>query len=88
MENCVEGPGKLCQALALDKRCNYTSLCSSSVLYVEDDEDDWDSVQDIVATPRIGVAYAQPPWSDAKLRFYSKSMEPYISVKGNRKNRA
>jgi DNA-3-methyladenine glycosylase len=77
-----QGPAKVCQAFALDKRCNQWNLCTSNLLYIVHD-DDWHDEEEnrhIVATPRIGVAYAKLPWSEANLRFYTTCLQPYISA--------
>ncbi|GJQ15876.1 hypothetical protein GpartN1_g7667.t1 [Galdieria partita] len=86
LSNLCNGPAKLCQAFGLDKRLNQTSVCAhNSTLYVDDD--DGYCSKNIIATPRIGVAYAQPPWSDAKLRFYLECMKEYTSVPSDAKKR-
>lgn len=61
----ANGPGKLCQAMKIDKSLNGVDL-AGDLLYVEDRGND---IQEIVATGRIGVEKsgesAQNPW-----RFY------------------
>jgi len=58
----ASGPGKLCEAFAIDRTLNGSDLCGS-VLYVRDDGD---SVPGVVTRPRIGVDYAgrwkHKPW--------------------------
>lgn len=51
----TSGPGKLCQALGIDRNCDRLSLIKSKELFIEDA-----SAPDskIIACPRIGVAYA------------------------------
>lgn len=61
----ANGPGKLCQAMKIDKSLNGVDL-TGDLLYVEDRGDD---IQEVVATRRIGVEKAgesaHNPW-----RFY------------------
>jgi len=63
----ANGPGKLCQAMRIDKSLNGVDLMGD-LLYVEDRGND---IQEIVATRRIGIEKAgesaQNPW-----RFYVK----------------
>jgi DNA-3-methyladenine glycosylase len=58
----ASGPGKLCEAFAIDRNLNGSDLCGS-VLYVRDDGD---STPEIVTKQRIGVDYAgewrKKPW--------------------------
>jgi DNA-3-methyladenine glycosylase len=65
--NIANGPGKLCQAMKIDKSLNGVDL-TGDLLYVEDRGDD---TPQVVATRRIGVEKAgesaQNPW-----RFYIK----------------
>jgi DNA-3-methyladenine glycosylase len=60
--NLASGPGKLCQAFAIDKALNGADICGS-VLYVEDRGE---PPPKILARPRIGVDYAgkwkHKPW--------------------------
>ncbi|HEY89593.1 MAG TPA: DNA-3-methyladenine glycosylase [Thermoflexia bacterium] len=53
-QELTNGPGKLCQALAIDRRFDQTDLCApQSPLWVEDA--DVIHASRLVATPRIGV---------------------------------
>jgi DNA-3-methyladenine glycosylase len=58
----ASGPGKLCQAFAIDRTLNGEDLCGE-ILYIEDSAE---NAPEIVATPRIGVDYAgkwkRKPW--------------------------
>ncbi|MDD3925706.1 MAG: DNA-3-methyladenine glycosylase [bacterium] len=56
------GPGRLCQALGIDRSCNQADLSSGSLLLL----DDGCIYDDIVAVPRIGIKTA----ADLPLRFY------------------
>jgi DNA-3-methyladenine glycosylase len=61
----TNGPGRLCQAFAIDRCLNATDMCDE-VLFIEDRGDRSD---DIVATTRVGVDYAGA-WRDKLWRFY------------------
>ncbi|MGH7930016.1 MAG: DNA-3-methyladenine glycosylase, partial [Candidatus Binatia bacterium] len=60
--NLASGPGKLCQAFAIDRTLNGDDLCGE-VLYLEDPGD---PAPKFITTPRIGVEYAgewmHKPW--------------------------
>lgn len=65
VKQLANGPGKLCQALGIDRKHNGIQLCSeSSELWIAANEDLDDS--HIMASPRVGVAYAEDcalwPW--------------------------
>jgi len=64
LHNLASGPGKLCQAFAIDRSLNGADVCGQS-LYVEDRGD---PMPKFTATPRIGVDYAGK-WKDKPLRF-------------------
>jgi DNA-3-methyladenine glycosylase len=61
----ASGPGKLCQAFAIDRSLNGADLCDG-ILYIEDHGEPQPKFQ---ATPRIGVDYAGK-WKDKKYRFF------------------
>lgn len=63
-----DGPGKLCQALAVDRRLNGIDLASSKAMWIEDRAPREKPEGAIERTPRIGVAYAGE-WAGAPLRF-------------------
>jgi DNA-3-methyladenine glycosylase len=69
----TNGPGKVCQAFAIDRRLNGFDLVGA-VLYIEDDGEIPDA---IVATTRVGVDYAGP-WKDKPWRFYVRD-HPAVS---------
>lgn len=73
LENLTSGPGKLCQAFAIDRSLNGSDLCGE-ILYVRDAGE---PVAEIVRTPRIGVDYADS-WKDEPLRFFI-SGNPFVS---------
>lgn len=70
LRDLASGPGKLCQAFAIDRSLNGADACGK-ILYVEDRGE---SAPKIVATARIGVNYAGP-WKDKPLRFVVRHSE-------------
>ena len=70
LHNLASGPGKLCQAFAIDRSLNGADLCGES-LYVEDRGE---PMPKFTATPRIGVDYAGN-WKDKPLRFIVRDSE-------------
>lgn len=60
------GPGKLCQAMAIDRRLDGADLIEGGELFIERARSRVH--RNIVATPRIGVAYAEE-WATKPLRF-------------------
>ena len=62
LHNLASGPGKLCEAFAIDRTLNGDDICGK-ILYVEDRGE---PAPKIVAGPRIGVDYADKwklkPW--------------------------
>lgn len=78
--NLTSGPGKLCQALKIDKSLNCTSAFSENPkLYIED-RGIKISPKKIAKATRIGVDYAGR-WKDKLLRFYIKD-NCFVSKKG------
>lgn len=63
----TSGPARIAQALGIDGSLNGADLCGDAV-WIEDRGDRVKPSQ-IVATKRIGVAYAKG-WKERKLRFY------------------
>ena len=70
LRNLASGPGKLCQAFAVDRSLNGESL-SSNVLYLEDRGEPSPKFQ---ATARIGVDYAGK-WKYKPYRFLIRGSE-------------
>ena len=68
--NLASGPGKLCQAFAIDRSLNGADLCSG-LLYVEDRGEPTPRFQ---ATPRIGVDYAGR-WKNKPYRLLVRGSE-------------
>ncbi|HEX2929163.1 MAG TPA: DNA-3-methyladenine glycosylase [Candidatus Binatia bacterium] len=66
----ASGPGKLCQAFAIDRSLNGADLCGS-VLFVEDRGA---PAPKYLSTPRIGVDYAGR-WKSKPFRFLIRSSE-------------
>jgi DNA-3-methyladenine glycosylase len=66
----ASGPGKLCEAFAIDRTLNGSDLCGS-ILYIRDDGE---STPAIVTRPRIGVDYAGK-WKHKPWRFLIKGSE-------------
>ena len=75
IKSLTNGPGKLSNALGIDRSCNGADLCGSS-LYIEEGRE---YSFDITTTKRVGIDYAEEavdfPW-----RYYITG-NPYISVK-------
>jgi len=70
LRNLASGPGKLCQAFAVDRSLNGANL-SGNVLFVEDRGEPMPKFR---ATPRIGVDYAGK-WKDKPFRFLVRGSE-------------
>ncbi len=78
----ASGPGKLCQALAIDRTMNGESLWGPRLFICEGD-----SIEEgrIVATPRIGVDYSGV-WASEPFRFVVRD-DPYASKRLTSKSR-
>jgi len=64
----TDGPGKLCQALKIDKSFNGADLCEpDSPLYLEDDISVPDS--SVTIGPRVGLNTVPEPWKSMPWRF-------------------
>ena len=75
IKNLTNGPGKLCNAMLIDKSLNGEDLCSNN-LYIEDINNENFS---IVSTKRVGIDYAEEA-KDYPWRFYIKDNK-YVSVR-------
>jgi DNA-3-methyladenine glycosylase len=71
----TNGPGKLCQALNIDKKLNGYNLISEDELYLTGDNTDQD--YQLVATKRINIDYAED-YKDKPWRFYHQG-NPFVS---------
>ena len=71
----TNGPGKLCQALLIDKSLNGEDLCGSKLYVEEGKKDDFG----IIETKRVGIDYAGEA-KDYLWRFYIEGNK-YVSVK-------
>lgn len=70
----TNGPGKLCQALNIDKRFNGADLCSEgALLYVEDGEPVPET--SVTTGPRVGLNNVPEPWKSIPWRFRVSSTQ-------------
>lgn len=73
LNNLASGPGKLCQAFAIDRSLNGSDVCGN-ILYVENPAEPAPS---ILAKPRVGVDYSGK-WKRKLWRFLIRGNE-YVS---------
>lgn len=66
------GPGKLCQALGIDRSLDGEDLVTSDRLFVEGLRRRAHARRRIAVTRRVGVGYAEE-WADEPLRFHLES---------------
>ena len=66
-DKVLDGPGKLTRELAIDKSLNGLVLGQESGLWIAEGASL--NLDDIIATPRIGIDYAGPEWKNKPLRF-------------------
>ncbi len=66
--NLTNGPGKLCQALAIDKQLNVWDVTAGQHLWIEPGQ--IDSTEIIAYGPRVGIDYALPKDREALWRFW------------------
>ncbi|KAK5642645.1 hypothetical protein RI129_008812 [Pyrocoelia pectoralis] len=70
VEELGNGPSKLCISMSIDnKTCNKLDLCTSSVLWIEEDVD-YSNDFEIVVSSRIGIDSVGEEWAKKPLRFY------------------
>ncbi|MDQ8188200.1 DNA-3-methyladenine glycosylase [Pelagicoccus sp. SDUM812002] len=67
----MSGPGRLSKRLGIDRRFNALPATPQTGLYLEDGAKIPDG--QVSATPRIGVDYAGPDWSQRPYRFVVKT---------------
>lgn len=72
----TNGPGKLCEALAIGKELNGYDLISGDQLYIKDSDEKTNF--EIVSSKRINIDYAEE-YRDKHWRFYIKN-NPFVSV--------
>lgn len=75
IKSLTNGPGKLCNALFIDKTLNGEDLCGNRIYVEEGNTEDID----IITSKRIGIDYAEEA-KDFPWRFYIKDNK-YVSVK-------
>lgn len=68
--NLCSGPGRLCQALKIDRKLNQTRAFGNCCLWIENGEKV--EKHDVLSSKRIGVDYAGQ-WARKKWRFYLKN---------------
>jgi DNA-3-methyladenine glycosylase len=77
-ESLCSGPGKLCQALAIDRSLDGVDLARDTRLFVEDSgAGSPDEEEHIGVSPRIGIGSAGA-WAAAPLRWYVRGC-PHVS---------
>jgi DNA-3-methyladenine glycosylase len=64
LRDLASGPGKLCQAFAIDRSLNGADLCGDTIYVLDNSE----PLPNFSARPRIGVDYAGR-WKDKPYRF-------------------
>jgi DNA-3-methyladenine glycosylase len=79
-QNIINGPGKVCRYLKLDKSFYGEDLVKSKRVWLEDWGEKIKKSQ-IIATGRIGIDYAGLYWSHRKWRFLLKDYSKYLAKK-------
>ncbi|ERJ13595.1 DNA-3-methyladenine glycosylase [Haloplasma contractile] len=74
----TNGPGKLCQALKIDKRIDGVDFVTNDGYYIEDEKSSLEAIE-IISAKRIGIDYAEE-YKDKAWRFYIKD-NVYVSKK-------
>jgi DNA-3-methyladenine glycosylase len=64
----LDGPGKLCKALAIDRGLNGADLVRGGELFLADDGS---ASPEIARSPRIGIDYAGPVWARKPWRYFA-----------------
>lgn len=71
----TNGPAKLCQALAIDGRCNGLDLCHPQAgLFLEWGEPIHD--ERVTTSPRVGLNSVPEPWKSIPWRFLAREEKP------------
>ena len=71
-ERLASGPGLVAAAFGLTTALTGTDLCDPASPVRLESADPDDPPVDIVATPRIGIAYAGEPWVSMPWRFVAR----------------
>ena len=79
----IEGPGRVTRALGINRRFNGRPAEPATGLWLEDDGHVVPP-DSIIATPRIGVAYAGPVWATKPWRFFYTPDTASTSADDNR----
>ena len=66
----VHGPARVTKFLKIDKRINGKSASRKIGLWIEGNRKFKDLKLKVTSSPRVGVAYAGPVWSNKHYRFY------------------
>ena len=83
-ERLASGPGLVAAAFGLDTGWTGVDLCDpASPLRLEAAPDE-ESAPDVIATPRIGIDYAGPPWVERPWRFVERG-HPSVSGRAARR---
>lgn len=69
-KNLTNGPGKLCQAMMIDRSLNGEDVTTSQTLWFEAGEPVPEEA--IATSPRIGIEYADPEHRERPWRFFQK----------------
>lgn len=77
LKELTNGPGKLCQAMGLDKKFYGIDICKSPIIYIENNPNF--RPLKIVKAKRIGIDYSGI-WKNKALRFYLFN-NPFVSKK-------
>ena len=77
------GPGRLTRALGIDRRLNARPADPATGLWLEA-ADDSPHQGEVIASPRVGVAYAGPVWAAKPWRF---RISPNSAIEWNRGER-
>lgn len=77
IKNLTNGPGKLCNALLIDKTLYGEDLCTSNKLYIEEGE--YIKEDEIIYSKRVNIDYAEEA-KDFLWRYYIRRNE-YVSKK-------
>ncbi len=72
-KHLTNGPGKLCQALAIDRTLNNWDVTLGQTLWIEQGESMPENL--IVTGSRIGIDYAEPKDRDVPWRFWLEGSE-------------